>query len=187
VRGVLEAARRASRRVRLTYDGLTRGETSTPTVDPVAVFVRDGVAYLQAFSLDRDDWRTFRLDRIVAAAPTGEAAAAHGAPPPVPEGWFDHPSADNTVTLTLDASAAWVAEYYPVREVGPAPRDGVAVTLVVSDPGWLTGLLLQLGGQVRSVEPASAAAEAVTQATAALERYAERAAFIRVPAGDEST
>ena len=171
VREVLEEARRDARRLRLTYDGFSRGETSTPVVDPVAVFVRDGVAYLQAFSLDRDDWRTFRLDRIVAAATTGEPAAEHGTPPSVPEGWFEVPSADNTVTLTLDSAAAWVAEYYPVREVRPAPGDGLVVTLVVSDPGWLTGLLLQLGPQVRAVEPASAAADAVAQAAAALEWY----------------
>src|SRR5674536_245762 len=48
------------------HEGGARGDTTQPVVDPVAIVVRDGYAYLEAWSLDRDGWRSYRLDRIVA-------------------------------------------------------------------------------------------------------------------------
>ncbi|MGN6239472.1 MAG: helix-turn-helix transcriptional regulator [Cellulosimicrobium cellulans] len=40
-------------------------------VEPHHVVVRDGRWYLLAWDLDRDDWRTFRLDRTTPRVPTG--------------------------------------------------------------------------------------------------------------------
>ena len=64
--------------VRLTYDGLTRAETTRPVVEPHRLTVRDGFVYLEAWSRDRSDWRTFRLDRVTAVRPRllGEVADA---------------------------------------------------------------------------------------------------------------
>lgn len=172
VRARLTAAIERGERVVLTYDGLSRGETSTPVVDPVRVSVWDGVAYLVAFALERADWRTYRLDRIVAVRAAGEPAADHGPAPEAEAGWFDAVSPDNEVTLRLDGAAAWVGEYYPTRRITALPGGEVEVVLPVADPRWLTGLLLQLGPLVRAVDPPRAAADALAQARAALSWYA---------------
>jgi len=176
VRTALTAAITEGRRLRLTYDGLTRGRTTTPRVDPVRIDLRDGAAYLQAFSLDRDAWRTYRLDRIVSVDPTGEQVADHG-PAPAPAGeWFDDRSADNTVTLALRPEAGWITEYYPglpTPEGLEGPAGWVLATFPVADPQWLTSLLLRLGDSVRVVSPPGSGAEAARRARASLAALAE--------------
>jgi len=167
VRECLRVAIEDARQVRLTYDGAARRETTHPVVDPVGVEVRDGASYLVGWAIERDDWRTYRLERIAEVEVTGEAVVDHGAAP-VTTGWFAEASGANAVRLDLDAEAAWVVEYYPTRDVVALPEGGVSVTLPVGDPGWLTGLLLRLGPHVRVVDPPQAAAEAIAEARAAL-------------------
>ena len=166
VRDTLRAAIDGRRQLRLTYDGAARRETTQPVVDPVSVDVCDGASYLVAWAIEREAWRTYRLDRIVAAEQTGQDTTDHGAPP-VMERWFDEASA-NTVRLELDADAAWVAEYYPTCAVSQLEDGGLSVTLPVSDPQWLTGLLLRLGPRVRAVDPPRAGSEAIREAQLAL-------------------
>ena len=169
VRDALDAALQAGKRIRLTYDGLARGETTQPVVDPGCVRVRDGVAYLHAYSLDRQAWRTYRLDRIAEVTQMGESAAGHGeVPADEPGGWFDALSQDNQVRLTLRPQAAWVAEYYPTRGVVTHPDGTLDVVIAVGEPDWLTGLLLRLGPQVLAVDPPQAGADAVARARAVL-------------------
>lgn len=156
----------AGQRLRLTYDGQARGETTRPLIDPVGIEMRDAVAYLQAWSLDRDDWRTYRLDRIVAVETTAEQAADHGPAPELGQGWFA--DSDGQVTLELDAASAWVADYYPVRDA-IRTDNGLRATFAVADPGWLTSLLLRLGSGARAIEPAGAVSDALAAAQEALD------------------
>lgn len=170
-RAALHEAIERGRRVRLGYDNESRGRTTTPVVDPARVEVRDGIAYLHAWSLERQDWRIYRLERVSSVTQTGAAAEDHGPAPQLGRGWFDDLSADNEVELELAAQAAWICEYHPVRSVEQLPDGGVRARLVVADPGWLTGLLLRLGSGVRAVRPADAADAAVQRARAGLAAY----------------
>ncbi|WP_262284047.1 YafY family protein [Micromonospora sp. MA102] len=49
-------------------------------VEPRALVTAGRRWYLLAFDLDRDDWRTFRLDRVTAVAATGARAATRDVP-----------------------------------------------------------------------------------------------------------
>ncbi|WP_052314128.1 helix-turn-helix transcriptional regulator [Nocardia thailandica] len=52
---------------RLRFDYRDRhGQATTRTVDPYRHVLGDGRWYLVGFDVDRDDWRTFRFDRITA-------------------------------------------------------------------------------------------------------------------------
>jgi proteasome accessory factor C len=166
VRQDLVDALNERRRVRLTYDRGARGDTTEPVVDPAALVVREGYAYLEAWSLDRDGWRSYRLDRIVAAVQTGHPAADHGVLPQRGD-WLADTSAPD-VTLRVRPNARWITEYYPV-----ARAEGDLVTLRVSDPAWLRQLVLRLGGEAEVVEPVSAQDDAVLAARDALAQYAE--------------
>lgn len=165
VRGIAEG-----RAVRLTYDGSTRAQTTTPLVDPVGLATRDGFGYLDAWSHDRRDWRTFRVDRIADAELTDTPVTDHGPAPQGPGSWLDNREAQ-VVRLDLDERARWVAEYYPVRSVVPLPGGGVRVELLVADPAWLRGLLLRLGPRVRSVDPATLIPSAAAAASETLAAY----------------
>ncbi|MCO7271848.1 helix-turn-helix transcriptional regulator [Cellulosimicrobium cellulans] len=53
------------------HDGRAAAPAAPRRVEPHHVVVRDGRWYLLAWDLDRDDWRTFRLDRTTPRVPTG--------------------------------------------------------------------------------------------------------------------
>ncbi|WP_203566674.1 helix-turn-helix transcriptional regulator [Aestuariimicrobium ganziense] len=168
VRDQLQQAIEARRRVRLTYDGLNRGQTTRPEVDPAAIVLRDGVAYLRGWSLARSDWRTFRLDRVAEVEVLDEAADDHKELPPMATGWFDDVVGASDVTLELAPEAAWVVEYDPTESVRRTDDGTVVASFRVVDPQWVTRQLLTLAEGVRRTEPPEAAAMARELATEAL-------------------
>jgi predicted DNA-binding transcriptional regulator YafY len=56
-------------RVRFAYESRD-GTASERTVEPVGLVAAGRRWYLMAFDVDRDDWRTFRLDRMTSVAAT---------------------------------------------------------------------------------------------------------------------
>lgn len=171
IRDRLAAAIDSGRAVRLTYDGVTRAETTTPLVEPARLTVRDGYAYLQAWSLDRSDWRTYRLDRIADVSDAGSQGSHRGDPPHFDAGWLERRPDAGLVRLQVAESARWIIEYYPTRQVqGVGTR--LQVDLLVADSAWLRTLLLRLGPQVLEVEPPEAGDSARDAAREALELYA---------------
>ena len=172
IRDRLASAIEAGEAVRLSYDGLTRAETTTPVVEPHRLSVRDGYVYLEAWSRDRDAWRTFRLDRIADVEPADGGVADRGEPPPFDGGWLEVRPDAALVTLTVTNQAHWISEYYPVRSVART-RGGWRVQLLVADPAWLRSLLLRLGPEVVAVQPAEAAESARAAASEALALYTE--------------
>jgi predicted DNA-binding transcriptional regulator YafY len=71
VLATLAGACRDSLRLRFTYVAKD-DRVTTRRVEPAAVVYSGYRWYLVAFDLDRDDWRTFRLDRIQDGAGVGE-------------------------------------------------------------------------------------------------------------------
>ncbi len=173
IRERLAGAIAAGEAVRLSYDGLTRAETTTPVVEPHRLSVRDGYVYLEGWSRDRDDWRTFRLDRITAVEAAQDGVADRGEPPPFDGGWLEVRPEAALVALTVTDEARWISEYYPVRSVESTDA-GWRIELLVADPAWLRSLLLRLGPEVVSVEPAEAAESARAAASEALALYTPR-------------
>ncbi|MEV0603215.1 WYL domain-containing protein [Streptomyces sp. NPDC050315] len=85
VLGVLAAACRRRERLRFTYAG--RGGTpssgGTPSkrhTEPYRLVSADHRWYLVAYDLDRDDWRTFRADRVREPLATGARSAERALP-----------------------------------------------------------------------------------------------------------
>lgn len=128
---VLARAVRDGVQVRLDYRRAD-GERSTRRLEPYRVLAVDGRWYLFAWDLDREDWRTFRLDRMLDARPS----TFRFAPRETPD-IDEHVRASLTgsraprpMTVLLQASAAEVAARIPasVGTVEPGPsrgRDGV--------------------------------------------------------------
>ncbi|MBO0810830.1 MAG: WYL domain-containing protein [Microlunatus sp.] len=169
---VTEALRRG-KRLELTYDVASRAETTHRYVDPLRVFVLDGYGYLDAWCYSADGLRSFRLDRIASITMTETDVDEHQVRlRDTSLGWFDAWEDAPLVTLALDRPATWVAEYYPMESVTPAADGGLTVTTRVSDPAWLRGLLLRLGGGARVLSPEGAGDSAADAALEALDQYA---------------
>ena len=79
---LIASAIRKRERLRTGYvDG--RGVGSERHIDPVRLVHTGRRWYLVAYDLDREDWRTFRLDRVSDPIATGMRAAARRGPDPV--------------------------------------------------------------------------------------------------------
>jgi predicted DNA-binding transcriptional regulator YafY len=77
----LATACRAHQRVRFSYARVRPGDDlGGRYVEPYRMVATGRRWYLMAYDLDRDDWRTFRLDRITAAAGTGWVFTPRRAP-----------------------------------------------------------------------------------------------------------
>ncbi|MER7282352.1 YafY family protein [Dactylosporangium sp. NPDC000244] len=94
-------------------------------VEPRALVTAGRRWYLLAFDLDRDDWRTFRLDRVTELAATGARAATRE----VPGGDVAAFVADRTMRM---------APTYPADVVIRAPAARVVDRLGGPPPGTLT-------------------------------------------------
>jgi len=176
LRKELAAAAQERRAVRIDYYVPARDESTERTVDPLRVVTAEGHAYLDAWCRLAEDQRLFRLDRINRAEVLDETFRPHRdvRPRDLAHGLFQPSPDDTLVTLLLEPGARWVAEYYPVESAEEAGEDRLRVRLLVGDPGWLTRLMLRLGGAARVEGPAHLADQVRRAATAALEAYRPR-------------
>jgi proteasome accessory factor C len=160
------------KRLDLTYDVASRAETTRRMVDPLRVFVLDGYGYLEAWCYSASALRTFRLDRIAAVEVTTiDVAPRKVQLKDLSTGWFEALKDAPLVTLELEPSAVWIAEYYPTEAVTSLPSGGLIVSLHVTDPAWLRSLLLRLQGRARALSPVGAGDSAAEAAREALDQY----------------
>lgn len=106
-------------RVRVRFDYTSRdGRTARRQVEPYRVLHLGGRWYLTAFDPDRDDWRSFRLDRLEVKKPAGARFTPRSAPEP---------------SALLDAIDAAHQKHHAVVVVA-APAEDVARRLPTSVP-----------------------------------------------------
>jgi proteasome accessory factor C len=162
------------RQVRLDYYVPTRDQSTERVVDPLRVVTAEGNAYLEAWCHVAEDQRLFRLDRISSAVVLEEPVEDHGdlEPRNLADGIFQPSTDDLLVTMTLEPSARWVAEYYPVEDRVEEAGGRLTVRLRVGDPAWLTQLMLRLGASAQVTDPPDMADDVRRVAARALQNYA---------------
>ena len=167
---VLRAAVTEHRRVHLDYYSYGRDARTERDVDPYLVHAEDGSLYLLGHCHLAGGERRFRVDRIASATLLDDrfeppASAA-------PTGVFQPDDDDPRVELELEASAAWVAEAYPVEHVETRSDGRLRVRLAVAAEAWFERLLVGLGPQARVVDAPTSLADAGRRASARiLDRY----------------
>lgn len=164
-RARLTAAIGGRRVARLTYRKPGSAAEQVADVEPAKLRLVDGFPYLDAWSRERQAWRSYRLDRIVGVEVLDEPFEGRGEPPTT---WFG--DAPGRLSVTVRDGARWIAEYYPTTEVSEG-TDSLTVTFPVASRRWACGLLLRLGGAVVAVSDPDLAAEARQLAQAALAQY----------------
>ncbi|GAA2070546.1 helix-turn-helix transcriptional regulator [Williamsia deligens] len=174
------------RRERLRFDYSARsGEETRRECEPYRL-VRNGARwYLLAWDLGRDDWRTFRVDRMTPKTPTGPRFVARDLPP---GGAAAHVAASiGAATRSADAR---VRIHAPIGRVEPMvyPEWGVIetgdentcdITLFGSSLDAIAWWLHRFDADFTVLEPAELRAKCLDQATAheeIVQRYRAAAA-----------
>lgn len=153
---IASATTRSRQRMRFAYvDG--RGRESERHVEPLRLVHTGRRWYLVAFDLDRDDWRTFRVDRVSSAKGTGVRSARRQSPDPVElvhrgtavEAW------DHRAEVVLAADVDRARRYIPANVGTIEPRGKSRSLLVIGadEIGWIARYLLSLPFGFDVVEP----------------------------------
>ena len=152
-------------RCRMLYRGATDTKARERTIDPHRVERADGVAYLLAWDVDKDQERRFRLDRVEDVVYTEDSVAEHP--------WSGRGIAQSLrrsgsyATVSCSAAFAERAGWAGAEQVG---HEGDLVTLEISyvSESWLFDQVLGSGGAARIIEPQSLKHRFVAYASALL-------------------
>ncbi|OBA78354.1 protein pafC [Mycobacterium sp. 1164966.3] len=159
--------------LRIDYYAASHDTLTTRIVDPIRVLLIGGHSYLEAWSREAEGVRLFRFDRIVDATELDEPAAppepALQAPPDT--SLFDGDPSLPSAKLWVAPSAAWMFEYYPMREVRELPDGSCEAVMTYASDDWMTRLVLGFGAAVRVLSPEPLARRVKDAAVAALESY----------------
>jgi proteasome accessory factor C len=143
------------RRLTITYWTPARDEATERTITPRAVFADRGHWYVLADDHRSGSERSFRIDRILEARPTGDVDEPRPVVLPDTSRWFADDSDIERVTVRLPTELTWMIERYPVDSlVVDTANDAssIAVMPVVSEQ-WLQRLLLRLGARATVLSP----------------------------------
>ncbi|RRD47522.1 YafY family protein [Tessaracoccus sp. OH4464_COT-324] len=165
IRTALAAA--VAKRLVVTIEYGEVGSERRAVVEPHRLRTDSGFAYLDAWSRERDDWRTFRLDRVHSAEQSDETFDVRPLPDTL-DTWFADVSRE--LTLEVTESGRWCADYHPtsaVHELGDRWR----ITFPLANQEWAVSLLLRLGEHVLSVSDPDIEHAARERARAALANY----------------
>jgi len=139
--------------VRLRFPYIARDERATQrSVEPAAVVYSGHRWYLVAFDLDRDDWRTFRIDRIRGRVRAGERGRRRVVPGGDPAEFVrerlrgaarESEAGVDAVPgrIRLGVSAARARTRIPIRWAEVEP-DGEEACVVTSRGAWTRGFLV---------------------------------------------
>ncbi len=153
----LARACRDAVRVRFRYTGRDSDERER-TVEPVRMVATDRRWYLMAWDIDRDDWRTFRLDRMVDVAATTWRFRPREHPDPAAYVQRSVTAAPYryVARVRLRARAEQVRELVPPQAARVADdRDGWCVLVAGADDLDLAAMhVARLGFEAQVLEPA---------------------------------
>lgn len=141
-----------SERVRIRYWSPAADRRTDREITPRRVFVDGGAWYVIADDHLSGESRTFRIDRIEAAEPTGVIdTTTRDVEVPSADTWFADADLP-TARLRIPKSETWVAERYPTRSVR-AVKNGWELEVSVASERWLEQLLLRLGAKAKVLDP----------------------------------
>jgi proteasome accessory factor C len=173
--GELTRALAAGRRVRLRYVDAA-DVTSERDVDPWRLVTQSDATYLVGWCHRAGGRRTFRLDRVLDVV-VGDEPIAQGADDVATDVFAQVASeasrSPRVVTLRLASAARWIAEEVPVERVTDLPDGSFEVRLRVTNPAWLSRLLLTHARDVLAVEPGDVATDVASAARAPRSLYVE--------------
>lgn len=170
---ILSDACQTGERVRIDYWTPARNEVSQRVITPRTVFTDRGHWYVSADDDQSGERRTFRIDRMRAAEPTGETVEVVAEAATVPD-WFADAADKIVVVADVAAPATWVVETYPCKVLEERADGSYRIEIVANSAHWLGRLLLRAEGNISVVSPESMVHLQQQAATEVLALYANK-------------
>lgn len=153
---VLTDACRTGERIAVKYWTPARNEVSQRILTARTVFSDRGHWYVSADDSQSGERRTFRIDRIREAVPTGDFVEVVAENATVPN-WFADAADKIVVVAEVAPAATWVVETYPCTVLEERADGGFRIQIVANSAHWLGRLLLRAEGNISVVSPESLA------------------------------
>lgn len=158
---IIAAACRDRERLRFAYRSRERTETRRE-VEPHALVNRGRRWYLVAWDRGRDDWRTFRVDRLRHPAPTAGRCPPRTLPVADPAAFVEQSITGTPhryrARVTVHAPAAEILRRFPWTSVTPLGADRCEYRTEDDDLDWIAMRIVMLGAEVEVHEPPELAA-----------------------------
>ncbi|MCM3260430.1 YafY family transcriptional regulator [Paenibacillus lautus] len=171
--GLLKQAIHDKRRVQMEYID-AEGSAERRTIEPASLFLKGNVWYVQAFCLEREDFRLFRLSRMQDIKMLSEAYEPRPWPGRERLEWdssWSNAREQETVLLFEAAARQRVADMFPPEQVTVNPDGSLRVHVLYKLDDWFYGMILSFGDQVLVELPGEAAEEVKRRAKRMLLRY----------------
>ena len=152
----------------------TSGETSRRVILPIKLIFKDKGWYLHAFCRMQDDYRLFKVSRILELEVLEERFSdLPDEIPPLEQAYFDPPAMQNMRLLFSPSVAFRVYDEFE-RFVIERQEDGsLLVCVSMPQDGWVASYLLSYGAEVTILEPVSMAAQIADSAKTIWEHHAK--------------
>lgn len=139
--------------IRFTYAG-SYGPARPRQALPARLVFKGQAWYVQAFDLERDAYRTFRLSRILSLSVTDEVSHRRLEPPDIEFSGDVPPLFRVEVRLRFASCLAYrVYDEFDQSCVVPQPDGSLLVEAVFPEDQWLYGYLLSFGAGVEVLSP----------------------------------
>ena len=131
--------------------GKSKGQQSARTIQPLKLSYQSKEWYLKAFCLKRQDFRIFKLNRILRL----KLSAKTFVPKPYPEPEEDCPPPFPQIVLLFPKEMAYrVYDEFDQTQIQTQENGSLIATAQMPVDPWLMGYLLSFGTQVEILEPA---------------------------------
>ena len=149
------------KKILIRYYSFNDDYSSERLIQPLGLGINDRYLYLRAHCDTANDFRTFRMDRIIHAELSEERIDAkflenmEVEPIQNPIDLDFQFSEEGWATLQIKESDSWIISKYPTTSVTEKSNNMLEVTLPISSNIWLGRLLLQLEPETILAEVAS--------------------------------
>lgn len=132
------------------------GETSDRTVYPLKLVFKSKAWYLQAYCLLKNDYRIFKINRMLSVAASPDSFAdKEFVPPPIESVNLTSSDLVNLELCFAPYAAYRVYDEFDAKDVVKNEDGSFTVTAVLPDDYWLYGFLLSFGAAVKVKKPKS--------------------------------
>ncbi|MCI8417258.1 MAG: YafY family transcriptional regulator [Lachnospiraceae bacterium] len=137
-------------------------------VEPGKLVYKAKAWYLQAYCTEKQDWRTFKLNRIFKWEVLDESFPKRSLPEPIEDVQGEY----GQITLRFPKEMAYrVYDEFEETQIQPGEKGDLIVSARMPEDEWLIGFLLSFGTQVELLSPAYLKDVLAEQARLLYEKY----------------